>query len=146
MNVCLALPLLLFRPWGVVYNIKQYCKSIKGVDIERNLNSTLWTKTNWRKVMWAFLVARLLLFMLFYTHLSSAGSSSLYSSCRLQGKFQLNGMHKDGDVILGGLFQIHFFSTYPDLSFNSEPQHPTCHGWVCQGRSNALISIILMKL
>uniref|UniRef100_A0A7N6FEK4 G-protein coupled receptors family 3 profile domain-containing protein n=1 Tax=Anabas testudineus TaxID=64144 RepID=A0A7N6FEK4_ANATE len=77
--------------------------------------------------VWPF--ARLLLFMLFYTHLSSAGSSSLYSSCRLQGKFQLNGMHKDGDVILGGLFQIHFFSTYPDLSFNSEPQHPTCHGF-----------------
>ncbi|XP_067364197.1 extracellular calcium-sensing receptor-like [Channa argus] len=38
-------------------------------------------------------------------------------------------MHKTGDVILGGVFQIHFFSTYPDVSFNSEPQQPTCHGF-----------------
>ncbi|XP_059187676.1 extracellular calcium-sensing receptor-like [Centropristis striata] len=38
-------------------------------------------------------------------------------------------MHKAGDVVLGGLFQIHFFSVFPDLSFTSEPQHPTCHGF-----------------
>ncbi|XP_067363805.1 extracellular calcium-sensing receptor-like [Channa argus] len=38
-------------------------------------------------------------------------------------------MHKTGDVILGGLFQIHFFSTDPDLSFTSEPPWPTCHGF-----------------
>uniref|UniRef100_A0A3Q3K3W7 G-protein coupled receptors family 3 profile domain-containing protein n=1 Tax=Monopterus albus TaxID=43700 RepID=A0A3Q3K3W7_MONAL len=29
-------------------------------------------------------------------------------------------MHKAGDAILGGLFQIHFFSVFPDLSFTSE--------------------------
>ncbi|KAK2912392.1 hypothetical protein Q8A73_006505 [Channa argus] len=46
-----------------------------------------------------------------------------------EGQFHLNGMHKTGDVILGGVFQIHFFSTYPDVSFNSEPQQPTCHGF-----------------
>ncbi|XP_026169631.1 extracellular calcium-sensing receptor-like [Mastacembelus armatus] len=38
-------------------------------------------------------------------------------------------MHKPGDVILGGLFKIHFFSVFPDLSFTSEPEQPTCHGF-----------------
>ncbi|XP_018555897.1 LOW QUALITY PROTEIN: extracellular calcium-sensing receptor-like [Lates calcarifer] len=38
-------------------------------------------------------------------------------------------MHKDGDLVLGGLFRIHFFSIYPDLSFTSEPQQPICHGF-----------------
>ncbi|XP_041796586.1 extracellular calcium-sensing receptor-like [Chelmon rostratus] len=38
-------------------------------------------------------------------------------------------MHKAGDVIFGGLFQVHFFSVFPDLSFISEPQPPTCHGF-----------------
>ncbi|XP_030600102.1 extracellular calcium-sensing receptor-like [Archocentrus centrarchus] len=37
-------------------------------------------------------------------------------------------MHKTGDVVLGGLFQVHFFSSVPDLSFTAEPQQPTCHG------------------
>nr|XP_040034245.1 extracellular calcium-sensing receptor-like [Gasterosteus aculeatus aculeatus] len=38
-------------------------------------------------------------------------------------------MHKAGDVVLGGLFEIHFFSVFPDLSFTSEPQEPTCHSF-----------------
>ncbi|XP_074496754.1 extracellular calcium-sensing receptor-like [Sebastes fasciatus] len=38
-------------------------------------------------------------------------------------------MHKAGDVVLGGLFQINFFSVFPDLSFTSEPQQPTCHSF-----------------
>ncbi|XP_040902383.1 extracellular calcium-sensing receptor-like [Toxotes jaculatrix] len=69
--------------------------------------------------------------MLLYSYYFSAVSSTLHSSssCQLQGQFHLNGMHKAGDVVLGGLFQIHFFSTYPDLSFTSEPQQPTCHGF-----------------
>ncbi|XP_040902387.1 extracellular calcium-sensing receptor-like [Toxotes jaculatrix] len=69
--------------------------------------------------------------MLLYSHCFSAVSSTPYSSssCQLQGQFHLNGMHKAGDVVLGGLFEIHFFSTYPDLSFTSEPQQPTCHGF-----------------
>uniref|UniRef100_A0A669BTP9 G-protein coupled receptors family 3 profile domain-containing protein n=1 Tax=Oreochromis niloticus TaxID=8128 RepID=A0A669BTP9_ORENI len=51
----------------------------------------------------------------------------------LQGKFHLNGVHKTGDVILGGLFPVHFFRSVPDLSFISEPQQPTCHGFYVQG-------------
>ncbi|XP_028275414.1 extracellular calcium-sensing receptor-like [Parambassis ranga] len=38
-------------------------------------------------------------------------------------------MHKAGDVVLGGLFQIHFFSIFPDLSFTSVPQQPSCYGF-----------------
>ncbi|XP_070761483.1 extracellular calcium-sensing receptor-like [Enoplosus armatus] len=85
------------------------------------------------KVMWAFLDINLLLlmfFMLLYSCFSSAVSSHLYSSsCRLQGQFHLNGMHKAGDVVLGGLFGTHLFSIFPDLSFTSEPQQPSCHGF-----------------
>ncbi|KAM9318710.1 extracellular calcium-sensing receptor-like [Pholidichthys leucotaenia] len=60
---------------------------------------------------------------------SSARSPPSLSSCRLQSQFHLNRMHKAGDVVLGGLFQIHFFSVFPDLSFTSEPQQPTCNGF-----------------
>ncbi|KAM9359539.1 extracellular calcium-sensing receptor-like [Symphorus nematophorus] len=61
---------------------------------------------------------------------TSAVSSPLYApSCQLQGQFHLNGMNKAGDVILGGLFQAHFFSVFPELYFTSEPQQPTCHGF-----------------
>ncbi|KAM9359542.1 extracellular calcium-sensing receptor-like [Symphorus nematophorus] len=67
---------------------------------------------------------------LLYFNFSSAVSSPMYSSsCQLQGQFHLNGMHKAGDVVLGGLFQVHFFSVFPDLSFTSKPQQPTCHGF-----------------
>uniref|UniRef100_A0A3Q3K5D2 G-protein coupled receptors family 3 profile domain-containing protein n=1 Tax=Monopterus albus TaxID=43700 RepID=A0A3Q3K5D2_MONAL len=80
--------------------------------------------------MWALSDPSLLLTMLLYYHFLCSVSSPLYSSsCQLQGQFHLNGMHKAGDAILGGLFQIHFFSVFPDLSFTSEPQQPTCHGF-----------------
>uniref|UniRef100_A0A4W4FK22 G-protein coupled receptors family 3 profile domain-containing protein n=1 Tax=Electrophorus electricus TaxID=8005 RepID=A0A4W4FK22_ELEEL len=38
------------------------------------------------------------------------------SSCRLQGHFQLNGMHQDGDLIVGGLFEVHFLTVFPELN------------------------------
>nr|XP_004558316.2 extracellular calcium-sensing receptor-like [Maylandia zebra] len=37
-------------------------------------------------------------------------------------------MYKAGDVVLGGLFQIHFFSSVAIQSFTSKPQQPTCNG------------------
>uniref|UniRef100_A0A4W6FDG9 G-protein coupled receptors family 3 profile domain-containing protein n=1 Tax=Lates calcarifer TaxID=8187 RepID=A0A4W6FDG9_LATCA len=87
--------------------------------------------------MWTFLDINLFL-LLIYCYFSSAVTSPLYfSSCQLQGQFHLNGIHKDGDVVLGGLFGIHFFSSYPDLSFTSEPQQPTCHGFDVPGLRHA---------
>ncbi|TWW77095.1 Extracellular calcium-sensing receptor [Takifugu flavidus] len=47
----------------------------------------------------------------------------------VEEQFNLSGMHRAGDVVLGGLFEIHFFSVFPDLSFSSKPQQPTCHGF-----------------
>ena len=81
--------------------------------------------------MWGFLDIELLSLMYFmlYSFFFSVFSSPHYSSsCRLQGRFHLNEMHKAGDVVLGGIFQVHFFSVFPDLSFTSEPPQPTCHG------------------
>ncbi|KAG7496193.1 extracellular calcium-sensing receptor-like [Solea senegalensis] len=76
-----------------------------------------------------FLDNKLLLLMLYFCF-SSAVSSPLYSSsCQLQERFILNGMHKTGDVILGGLFAINFFSADPDLTFTSKPQLPICYGF-----------------
>ncbi|XP_019200703.1 extracellular calcium-sensing receptor-like [Oreochromis niloticus] len=42
-------------------------------------------------------------------------------------------MNKVGDIILGGLFPVHFFSSVPHPSFTSEPQQPTCHSFYVQG-------------
>uniref|UniRef100_A0A3B3XYQ4 G-protein coupled receptors family 3 profile domain-containing protein n=1 Tax=Poecilia mexicana TaxID=48701 RepID=A0A3B3XYQ4_9TELE len=73
---------------------------------------------------------KILLLLLLHSFCSySISPSTQPPSCRSQGQFHLSGMHKTGDVILGGLFEINFFSVFPDLSFTSEPQHPTCHGF-----------------
>ncbi|XP_071779923.1 extracellular calcium-sensing receptor-like [Centroberyx gerrardi] len=64
-------------------------------------------------------------------------SSSLSSFCQLQGQFLLNGMHKPGDVVLGGLFEVHYSSVFPELSFTSEPQQPRCQGFDILGFRHA---------
>ncbi|KAG7464388.1 extracellular calcium-sensing receptor-like [Solea senegalensis] len=76
--------------------------------------------------------------LMLYCCVFSAVSSSLYSSsCQLQEQFNLNGMHKTGDVILGGLFAINFFSDDLDLTFTSESQLPTCYGFDVLGYRQA---------
>lgn len=54
--------------------------------------------------------------------------SPLFSSCKLRRQFYLNGMHKSGDVILGGLFEVHYTSVFPELTFTSEPNQLSCQG------------------
>lgn len=51
-------------------------------------------------------------------------------SCQLRGHFKLNGMYHEGDLILGGLFAVHFLTVFPELSFTSEPEQPYCGQWV----------------
>ncbi|XP_018526582.2 extracellular calcium-sensing receptor-like [Lates calcarifer] len=55
--------------------------------------------------------------------------SSLSSSCKLRKRFHLNGLHKAGDVVLGGQFEVHHISVFPELSFTSEPNQPSCQGF-----------------
>lgn len=54
--------------------------------------------------------------------------SSHFSACKLQRKFHFNEMHKPGDVILGGLFEVHYTSVFTERTFTSEPQQPSCKG------------------
>ncbi|KAJ8332217.1 hypothetical protein SKAU_G00428250 [Synaphobranchus kaupii] len=53
-------------------------------------------------------------------------SAAPQTACRLRERFRLNGMYRKGDVVLGGLFEVHFLTVFPELSFNSEPEQPTC--------------------
>ncbi|XP_072329706.1 extracellular calcium-sensing receptor-like [Scyliorhinus torazame] len=49
--------------------------------------------------------------------------------CRHQGKFDLSGVSRKGDVVLTGLFPIHFRTIQPNLSFHEEPSPPVCDGF-----------------
>ena len=60
-----------------------------------------------------------------FSHLSSPLPSS---SCELQAEFDLNRMHKAGGFTVGGLFPLHYYAVFPELSFTSKPQDPTCYG------------------
>ncbi|XP_029374060.1 extracellular calcium-sensing receptor-like [Echeneis naucrates] len=48
-------------------------------------------------------------------------------------------MHKRGDVVLGGLFEVHYTSVLPDWTFTSEPQQPSCRGFDTLGFRHAMI-------
>ena len=55
-------------------------------------------------------------------------SSYLIPFCKLWRKFNLNEIQKSGDVVLGGLFGVHYTSSFPEQTFTSEPQQPSCKG------------------
>ncbi|XP_070826749.1 extracellular calcium-sensing receptor-like [Chaetodon trifascialis] len=47
-------------------------------------------------------------------------------------------MHKSGDVILGGLFEVHYTSVFPELTFTSEPNQLSCQGFDHPGFRHAM--------
>nr|XP_040049064.1 extracellular calcium-sensing receptor-like [Gasterosteus aculeatus aculeatus] len=69
---------------------------------------------------------------------SQNSSSSLFSSCKLRRRFHLNGMHMPGDVVLGGLFEVHYTSVFPELLFTSEPNQLSCQGFDTAGFRHAM--------
>ncbi|XP_051580759.1 extracellular calcium-sensing receptor-like [Myxocyprinus asiaticus] len=56
----------------------------------------------------------------------SADSVLSSVNCQLLGRFKLNGMYQDGDLVIGGLFEVHFLTVFPELSFRTEPEPPYC--------------------
>uniref|UniRef100_A0A3Q1IXW3 G-protein coupled receptors family 3 profile domain-containing protein n=1 Tax=Anabas testudineus TaxID=64144 RepID=A0A3Q1IXW3_ANATE len=75
---------------------------------------------------------------LFSSYFFFSISSSVSSSCKLWKQFHLNGLHKAGDVNLGGLFEVHYTSVFPEWKFTSEPRQPTCTGFDTQGFRHAM--------
>uniref|UniRef100_A0A8C4NMM6 G-protein coupled receptors family 3 profile domain-containing protein n=1 Tax=Dicentrarchus labrax TaxID=13489 RepID=A0A8C4NMM6_DICLA len=63
------------------------------------------------------------------------------TSCKLRRQFHLNGLHKAGDVILGGLIEVHYTSVFPEWTFTSEPRQPTCQGFDTQGFRHAMAMV-----
>ncbi|XP_039596809.1 extracellular calcium-sensing receptor-like [Polypterus senegalus] len=51
------------------------------------------------------------------------------SVCKIQEKFQLNGLYKNGDFIIGGIFEISFKINIPELSFRYKPKQWTCESF-----------------
>ncbi|XP_013132953.2 extracellular calcium-sensing receptor [Oreochromis niloticus] len=47
-------------------------------------------------------------------------------------------MHRPGDVILGGLFEVHYSSVFPERTFTSEPDQPSCQGIDTPGFRHAM--------
>ncbi|XP_041850952.1 extracellular calcium-sensing receptor-like [Melanotaenia boesemani] len=65
-------------------------------------------------------------------------SSPLFTSCKLRRQFHLNEMHWPGDVILGGLFEVHYTSFFPELTFTSKPHKLSCQGFDPPGFRHAM--------
>ncbi|XP_039596821.1 extracellular calcium-sensing receptor-like [Polypterus senegalus] len=49
--------------------------------------------------------------------------------CKAQATFELGGLYKNGDIMLGGIFTANFKTIPPELSFRSRPTQLTCEGF-----------------
>ncbi|XP_034723127.1 extracellular calcium-sensing receptor-like [Etheostoma cragini] len=47
-------------------------------------------------------------------------------------------MHKPGNVVLGGLFEVHYTSVVPERTFISDPEQPRCKGFDILGFRHAM--------
>ncbi|XP_069053822.1 extracellular calcium-sensing receptor-like [Lepisosteus oculatus] len=57
---------------------------------------------------------------------STPSYTDVVHTCRLREEFDLYGLYKEGDIILGGMFEIHFITVYPELSFTAKPEPLSC--------------------
>ncbi|KAJ0063794.1 hypothetical protein NL108_006747 [Boleophthalmus pectinirostris] len=84
-----------------------------------------------------YLLLQILGILLFFV-LYLSESTKFSPSCKLWRRFDLNSLHKAGDVILGGLFEVHYSSLFPEWIFTSEPQEPGCSGFDPLGFRHAM--------
>ncbi|KAM9359531.1 extracellular calcium-sensing receptor-like [Symphorus nematophorus] len=86
----------------------------------------------------SYLLLCVYLILCFFSFSSLCSVSSFPSCCKLRRKFHLNEMHKPGDVVLGGLFEVHYTSVFPERTFTSEPPQPSCKGFDTLGFRHAM--------
>lgn len=67
----------------------------------------------------------LAIFLLLWPKVHSLESSS---GCWIMGEFDSHVLEMDGDVILGGLFPLHYVASKPDQVFTDQPQVQRCSG------------------
>lgn len=67
-------------------------------------------------------------YFILFIYTEGSEPSSHLPSCKLQRPFYFNEMHRPGDVILGGLFEVHYTSVFTERTFTSQPQQPSCTG------------------
>ncbi|XP_069053745.1 extracellular calcium-sensing receptor-like isoform X1 [Lepisosteus oculatus] len=66
------------------------------------------------------------LYVFVFLGLVGLADTDVVPTCRLREEFNLYGLYKEGDIILGGIFEIHFITVYPELSFTAKPEQLRC--------------------
>ena len=67
-----------------------------------------------------------LILILFASFSDSSSPSSPF--CESQAPFNNSRFYQAGDVVLGGMFQMHYVINYPEVNFTSRPLDPPCTG------------------
>uniref|UniRef100_A0AAY4DPB6 G-protein coupled receptors family 3 profile domain-containing protein n=1 Tax=Denticeps clupeoides TaxID=299321 RepID=A0AAY4DPB6_9TELE len=84
--------------------------------------------------MWVYLC--LFICLTWKPSASALNSSYSFTSgavCQLREQFHLVGMQQEGDIVLGGLFEVNLLTVFPELSFRTEPEQPWCHKFDVEG-------------
>ncbi|XP_073403140.1 extracellular calcium-sensing receptor-like [Dendrobates tinctorius] len=58
-----------------------------------------------------------------------AGGFVTDQGCKIQGN-NISALYRDGDVIIGGIFPVHVYRTYHELTFKNPPPPVTCNTFV----------------
>ncbi|XP_002665412.5 extracellular calcium-sensing receptor-like [Danio rerio] len=92
--------------------------------------------------MWAVLLFCLVLSCCYIcvTLIASTGT------CQQQGHFTINGMHQDGDFVIGGLFDVQtYLKVYPEISFRTQPKLPNCELFYMTSFQQALTMVFAIS-